>query len=125
KFQRGYRVSLSTEHYRADFDSADTRMSVERDSQRLPRKLRRWNVWTECSGVDVDRVSAGRLDNLNPGCQQFFTDVLRAANAIAEIVFVQNLLKSLRHRLEIAARESAVGYVPFCQNEQVARALKK
>ena len=87
-------MAPSAKHHRADFNTANPAVTVERDDQGLPGELRRRDVRTEGRGVDVDRVSTGRLDDLNAPRKQFFADVFGAADAITQVVFVQDFLET-------------------------------
>jgi hypothetical protein len=72
-------------------------------------------------GVDVDRVAARRLDDLDAACEQPLAEVGGAADAVLQVVLVQHLLEALGHRLEVATGQPAVGRVALGEDQQVRR----
>jgi hypothetical protein len=76
-------------------------------------------------GVDVDRVPARGLDDLDAGVEEPVAEILEAADAVAEIVLVHDLGETLGHGLQVAAREPAVGHESFGEDEQVACAAEE
>ena len=83
-------------------------MPVETDAERLAREFRSRDMRTYLGRIDVDGVSAGRLDDRNAGLQQVLTKICDAANPVLQVVFVEYLDESLGHRLQVTAGQSAV-----------------
>src|SRR5258708_5181640 len=109
-------MSSSAEHHRTDFHAPYAGVPVERHDQRLSGKLAGRDMRAKRGGVNVNGVSTGRLDDLNARRQQLLADVLGAANAVAEVILVQDLLKTLSHGFQVAparasnqSRTSAAG----------------
>jgi hypothetical protein len=69
--------------------------------------------------VDVDGVATRRLDDLNPRSEQLLAEVLGAAQAVLQVIFVHDFFEALRHRFQIAPGQSAVGDKAFGQDEQI------
>ena len=89
---------LFAEHESADFDSSDTKVPVQRDSQRLSWKCGLWNVGEEFFGIEVDRVAADGFENRYSASLQQFAQIANLADTEPQIFFVENLLKSSSHR---------------------------
>ena len=100
-------------------------MAVQGDDERLSRQLVTRQVRTEPTRVEIDGVPPRRFDNLDAGRQQLFAHVPGAADPVSQVVLVKHLAEALRHRLEVATGESAVGHVAFGQDDQLARASQE
>ena len=94
-------------------------MPVQLDGQRLARELAPRDVRQHALGVDVDGVSAGRLDNRDAGVGDVPPEVFGRYDPVAQVVRVENFGKTHRNGLQIAARQAAVGGEPLGENEQV------
>lgn len=114
----GRRLSAAAEHDTADFDGADTGVAVERADDGLSGELGGGDVWAEVLGVDVDGVSSGRFDDLDSGSEEFFAEVFGAADAVLEIILVDDFFEALGHGFEIAACEASVGEEAFGEDEE-------
>ena len=111
---------MQPEHHRPDLDAADAGLDVQRVRQRDAGIRERRNVRQQRACVDVDRVSARRLDDRHSGSADLLRQILRGADAVPEIWLVDDLFESARDRLEVVAGEPAVRRKPFGQDQQVA-----
>ena len=77
----------------------------------------------EGARVDVDRVAADRLDDRDAGRGESLAEAADLADAEREVVVVEHLAQTDRHRLEVAAGEAAVGREALDQDELVLQRL--
>ncbi|GIW73104.1 MAG: hypothetical protein KatS3mg102_2646 [Planctomycetota bacterium] len=68
-------------------------------------------------------MAAGRPHVRHAELRQVLAEVLHGADPIAEVVLVDHLGESLRHRFQVAARHAAIGRKALGEHEQVARAV--
>ena len=114
---------MQAEHHRPDLDAAHAALEVERVGERDARVGERRDVRQQRAGVDVDGVAAGRLDDRHAGRDQLVAEVLGGADAVAQVLLVDDLLEPARDRLEVVAGQPAVGGEALGQDQQVPRLL--
>ena len=68
-------------------------------------------------GVDVDRVAPRRFDDRDAGLQKMFPQVGHTAQPIFQVMLVEHLDETLRHRFEIAPGQAAIGDKTFGKNQ--------
>ncbi len=97
------------EHDRADLAGADGAFQVEFHCQRLTGKFAMRDMRQHASGINIDGMTAGRLDGGDAGLVDALRQVGGLAEAIGQIGFIQTFVQTDRHRIQVAARQAAVG----------------
>ena len=77
----------------------------------------------ERARVEVDRVAADGLDDRDAGRVERLAEVGGRADAVAQVVLVDDLAQALGDRLEVAPGEAAVGREALGEDQQVAALL--
>src|SRR3954469_23184585 len=106
-FLSAFRIALP-EHHRSDLDPTDSCLSVQLHHQSLAGKLERGDLGEEGCRVDIDRVTAGRLHDGNPGLGNVLSQIRGRADSVKEIVLVQGLMQPNSYGVEVAAGHPAV-----------------
>ena len=76
-----------TEHHTADFAAADATTKIELAGQRLARVLMLGDMRQKCFCIDINGVSARRLENRGTDCRYMFAQISNGSNSIFKIVF--------------------------------------
>src|SRR5450759_561587 len=98
-------VGLLPEHHRSDLARADAPLDVQRDGERPPRVLVRWDVREPAPGIKVERVATRGTHDGDPGGDHLLGEVLHRADAVLQVVGIERLVQPHRDRLEVVAGE--------------------
>ncbi len=113
------------EHDRADLTGADAAFEVQGDRQRLPGELALRDVRQQLAGVQVDGVSAGRLDDRDALFDQPVADEGGLLEAVAQVALVQAFIQTGGHRVQVAPGQPAVGGEALAQDQLVLDVLEE
>ena len=78
------------------------------------------HVRQELLGVEVNGMSAGRLENGDPLGGQSLAEVLDRADAVLQVVLVEDFVQADGDGLEVAARQAAVGRKALGDDQEVS-----
>ena len=98
-------IGVAPEHDGADLAASYAAGLVERDDERLSRVAERRHVGEQSPRIDVDRVTAHRLDDRDARLFDPFAEIGGGANAVIQVVVADRLFEPLGDRLQVAACE--------------------
>ncbi len=94
-------------------------MPVQFHAERLRGELRFRNVRQHTAGVDVDSVSARRLDDGHAMIRDVAAEVCGGRDAVPQVIGIENLVKAHGDRIEVTSGQPAVCGETFGQDEQL------
>ena len=107
------------EHQRTDFYGADSAFQIKLCCQGYAGELVGGNVGEEGAGIEIDGVSAGRLDNGDSLSGDVIAQVRRRGDAVAEVIFFESFLHAYCDGLEIAPSKATISRVSLGENQQI------
>src|SRR5579864_2962394 len=114
---------LLSKHNRSDLDRPHAGMTVQFDRQSLTGKLRTGDVRKHPSGINIDGVATGRLDNRYAMVGDVPSKVGRRCNAILQVFGLENLVETDCDRFQIAPSQAAVSRKTFGEDEHAGLLL--
>ncbi len=116
-------IGVAAEHDRADLAAAHATDCVQGHGQGLTGVVQGWNMRQQGLGIQVHRVATAGLHHRDAGCGQGFAQVGGGADAIAQVVVINDFLQPLRQGFQIASGEAAVGGKTLGQDQEIAALL--
>ena len=105
--------------------AADGAFAIQFDRQCLAGEFALRDVRQDASCVDVNGVTARGLDGGNARVVDAFGEVGGLSQAIGEIGLIQPFVQTDRHRVEVAACQSAIGGEALAQDQFVLDILEE
>src|SRR3974390_2682065 len=106
----------TSEHQCADFYGTNSAFKIQFSSQSHTGKLVGGNMRQEGTGVEIDRMSTGRLNDRDTLARDVIAEIRSRGNTVAQIIFFESFLHTDGDRFEVTTREAAIGGSALGQN---------
>src|SRR6516165_4657262 len=106
-------------HERADLDRADPAFEVKFHRECYARELRHRNVREKGAGIEINRMTARRLDDRNAFARDVIAEEGRRCDAVFQVLLFECFIQTYGDGIQITPCEPAIRWKPFGEDQQV------